>query len=1717
MRTFSSEWVKAMRKDFRKLVLTGLTALVPWAAHSAAAQTVTNLPTQTINLPLSSVGSDVGWDKRAGAVDDYRLAVFGLAANKPMWLEIYSPDTNLEDYANKRNVQNYYGDEIYSANTRMNTGFRLLEQGSINALVKRDYGTSNVHRYDLYGLPVQTTGNGKNAFSFRVSPGVAVEASQFTVVTRGQFGRDQLAARFTIGEAAVGKVLRLENFDADGPREMQIFVRLPDGSRRQLTSSGDVQWAGNDIRITPQMRGEWALLIRILPTTKQFSNSVKFRLKLDGKPYFSRVPFSPNPTRPQSKPPVVDLSLAKTISADRVNVGQRVTYSVTVANVGSNAATGVVVTDRLPEGLTQPTAAGAQINQGTITWNITRLLVGERRTFKVEATAAAAGRLVNAAEVKGNEQETNLENNKANVPLDVVQSQVDLSVTKTAAPASIGIGQNTTFTLTVRNNGPAGATGVVLNDALPSGVDFVSSNPQATPANGVLTWNIGELSSGQSRVVTVQVRSRVAGQFINRTSVRGNEPDPRPDNNQAQAALEVEAPVGQADLGVTKTVNPDDAKPGDSVTYTLVVVNNGPADATGVTLSDTLPQGLSNIRAEGAQVSGNKITWNIGNLANGQRRTYTVQATATVLGVLINSAEVSGKETDSNLNNNRSSANLTVAQAEEPGRTRESEVTLATRVAATPASGVVILSDRIPANASYILGSSRLLRAAPTGELESAVVTNPTRENSDPIADPIVSGDRLFWAVPAPARTGYVLGYRLSHTGALEFPENRVGVLLQTPQSRSAGALRTPNGQPILGSLGDIRVLLGAGDLLKALQSATAVASTPRADTSAVSSGSSADSLRVYPSRPLTTDRSDQPELTILARDASGNPSTATYATVSVQPEPSIKDAEPTVPGFQVRLVNGEGRLPLSNLGTLQVGTPDRVEVLVQSDQARVSESFPVAAAQTRPLIVSGALGVQANINSSGFSIDSTLRAFGRSSVGGNGLFTAAVNTGGEFSSGSFFFRDTNLLPPANPYERFPLLGDASQIGTDANSSDSVFVRLEADKSYLQYGQLGTDFRGLLTNYNAGYNGLKGVVRQGNFSVNSFAAMVPNANRNEAIVGDGTSFYRLGLLVTERPVVSSSEQVARVVRDRSNPNLILSRTLLLRGNDYEVDYTIGTIKLRQPLQPTDLNGNPQTLEVRYAVTTPGGIAREMRGGVQAGLETAGFGIKATLLSLDSAVSGLAGLGIRLGGPALQLEAEATSPINRFGLAAGAARLGINLGNFGLEARYQDVPPTFQDTRGAIAAARDITVGTNLRLGAIGLTGNYSLNQSYTANTTTQQLSGEARVGSESFALLLGGGASFGLAPQQINNFETDTKFVSVGAEVKAGRFGIRLRQLVGLGSTPGATDLGIDYAITQNFGIRIQNRLSYISTGSYLTGSLGVRGNFANNDLVRTLLGNTSETPDPEARDLGTTNISATYEMSNLSGDAGRTRVGLDTSIPLGSQLQVGLNSNVTVADKAQGGASGGIGLRYNSDSLQANLAAEVSAQASAPGIKQVYGFGFVWRASNDLILSPQATYVREANGTDGSRFGLAGALRADRINILTNNIFRSGFYRDADNITLEGEVRTSFQANERFFLRFGGAYRSADVFTGQVGAGLTYFLTDALGLGLNGSYLFQPATSSGQMSLGLEGSLRLTPGLTFSVGTNLIGTQSSLLGFQTQPGLYLRLDWLFDESLFGK
>jgi hypothetical protein len=362
----------------------------------------------------------------------------------------------------------------------------------------------------------------------------------------------------------------------------------------------------------------------------------------------------------------------------------------------------------------------------------------------------------------------------------------------------------------------------------------------------------------------------------------------------------------------------------------------------------------------------------------------------------------------------------------------------------------------------------------------------------------------------------------------------------------------------------------------------------------------------------------------------------------------------------------------------------------------------------------------------------------------------------------------------------------------------------------------------------------------------------------------------------------------------------------------------------------------------------------------------------------------------------------------------------------------------------------------------------------------------------------------------------------LGGELPLGPLTIKLTQRVpfvlGTTTTYGDTLIGLEYAIALGFKLALSDRLVYEPNGVRQVLNLGASGTFNNLELLRFLGSATPETPDT----FGTTNIAASYDLDNLAGNAGRARVGLDTSLPLGQNWSAQLSSEA-VADSTLTGSIG-VGARYQGEGAQGSARAQLGFTPN--GLKQVYTLGLIAKLSEELIVSPSLEYTALPtfetlpNGSsvrDGGRFSLAGAWRADDWSVLTNHIGRFGIAAPNGDF-LQGEAQFGSNGSERLFLRFGGAYRyelTSSLITLQFGAGATWFLTNEFGIGANGAVLWQPSTDTSKIAFGLEASYRLTTGLIGTVGFNFVG-YNGFGTFSTAPGLYFRLDFIFDERTFG-
>src|SRR5262249_12392019 len=144
------------------------------------------------------------------------------------------------------------------------------------------------------------------------------------------------------------------------------------------------------------------------------------------------------------------------------------------------------------------------------------------------------------------------------------------------------------------------------------------------------------------------------GVITNTASVKADPSDPNGDNNTATAVTHVK-PV--ADLELEKTDAPDPVLAGEKLTYTLKATNHGPSPATGVTVTDKLPAGVVLLSSNPpcTQTSAG-LNCALGSRADGASITVTVNVTTVEGGLLINTASVTGNESDSTPSNNTSTA-----------------------------------------------------------------------------------------------------------------------------------------------------------------------------------------------------------------------------------------------------------------------------------------------------------------------------------------------------------------------------------------------------------------------------------------------------------------------------------------------------------------------------------------------------------------------------------------------------------------------------------------------------------------------------------------------------------------------------------------------------------------------------------------------------------------------------------------------------------------------------------------------------------------------------------------------------------------------------------------------------------------------------------------------------------------------------------------------------
>jgi uncharacterized repeat protein (TIGR01451 family) len=275
-------------------------------------------------------------------------------------------------------------------------------------------------------------------------------------------------------------------------------------------------------------------------------------------------------------------------------LGNSVSYTINVTNNGNSDAPAELKVSLGGENVTVNSVKGTNCGSGTnFTCTFEAVTVGKNETVVVEATPTTVGNLVLTAEVTTTAFDPSLPN-IATQQTAVSDQEADLALTLAGTPNPAFLERNIQYTMTVTNNGPSQATGVILKQELPTSVTFVSAQGNrgevCTPDTNtpqILNCAIGPLNIDETVTVVTEVTPQATGQINSTVTARSDRFDPVATNNTASVTIDVGQ--FQADLNVTLTDTPDPVMVGDTITYQLTLNNNGPDPANAINLLNTLP------------------------------------------------------------------------------------------------------------------------------------------------------------------------------------------------------------------------------------------------------------------------------------------------------------------------------------------------------------------------------------------------------------------------------------------------------------------------------------------------------------------------------------------------------------------------------------------------------------------------------------------------------------------------------------------------------------------------------------------------------------------------------------------------------------------------------------------------------------------------------------------------------------------------------------------------------------------------------------------------------------------------------------------------------------------------------------------------------------------------------------------------------------------------
>lgn len=298
-----------------------------------------------------------------------------------------------------------------------------------------------------------------------------------------------------------------------------------------------------------------------------------------------------------------------------IKAGQPINYTITVANTSTADALAAVITDAIPATIVNPSWTSSTTGTATVTAGASGNTASLSLTGNIPAGATNTI-IVNVSGTVATSQTANLVNSATVTPSEIgatpatsspvttaVTSKPDIVLNKTG-PATAFSGQRVTYQIDAINNGPSDATNLAITDAVPATLTNVS---WTATVNGTSTISAGATGTGNAVSITSNLKVGNANKLsiivqgdtaanqanvniANKATATPGEPGTAPVNSNT-----VNTAITQKNKVTVVKSGPTEISTGETISYTLLVKNEGPSNAIGTVITDAVNAGITNV------------------------------------------------------------------------------------------------------------------------------------------------------------------------------------------------------------------------------------------------------------------------------------------------------------------------------------------------------------------------------------------------------------------------------------------------------------------------------------------------------------------------------------------------------------------------------------------------------------------------------------------------------------------------------------------------------------------------------------------------------------------------------------------------------------------------------------------------------------------------------------------------------------------------------------------------------------------------------------------------------------------------------------------------------------------------------------------------------------------------------------------------------------------